>query len=144
MVPPDIPRGLIRTRERMRCARPNNPFERGTGEESSAYATVCGRIFGIPGRAKRAVISRWVSIAPGLLTFQTVDGGIDRESMSLFYRRTMMRERVVPDNSERFGIPALLADFFHSNRTRYCSTFNFRHHKYHRSTMKFQIKFLLK
>lgn len=77
MVPPDIPRGLIRTRERMRCARPNNPFERGTGEESSAYATVCGRIFGIPGRAKRAVISRWVSIASGLLTFQTVDGGIE-------------------------------------------------------------------
>lgn len=79
MVPPDIPHGLIRTRERMRCARPNNPFEKGR-EESSAYATVCGRIFGIPGRAKRAVVSRRISIASGLLTFQTVDGGIADQS----------------------------------------------------------------
>jgi len=28
LVPPDIPHGLIRTRERMRCVRPNNPFKR--------------------------------------------------------------------------------------------------------------------
>lgn len=44
------PRGLIRTRERMRCARPNNPFGKHKG--GSAYATVCGRIFGIPARAR--------------------------------------------------------------------------------------------
>lgn len=51
-VPPRAPRGLIRTRERMRCARPNNPFGKNEGRGSTAYATVCGRIFGIPGRAR--------------------------------------------------------------------------------------------
>lgn len=52
------------------------PSEGTGGRESSAYATVCGRIFGILDRAKRAAVSRRSLIAPGLLTFQTGDGGI--------------------------------------------------------------------
>jgi len=63
---------LFGPHERMRCARPNNPFERDEGEELRLRNSLWPDFWDSWPRETH----RDLSIAPELLTFQTAHGGI--------------------------------------------------------------------